>query len=128
MSETKKNDVLKNDGVDGAELDAAITEAADAEGGYLHKFKKPFLWQGKEYDTLLFDFESLSGRDMNNIERELAITEGITVISPTMSGPFLMNMAAKAAGIGYDMLLAMPIFEANRIRSKARSFLLSSEL
>lgn len=128
MSETKKNDVLKNDGVDGTELDAAITEAADAEGGYLHKFKKPFLWQGKEYDTLLFDFESLSGRDMNNIERELAITEGITVISPTMSGPFLMNMAAKAAGIGYDMLLAMPIFEANRIRSKARSFLLSSEL
>ena len=128
MSETKKNDALKNDGVDGAELEAAITEAADAEGGYLHKFKKPFLWQGTEYDTLLFDFESLSGRDMNNIERELAITEGITVISPTMSGPFLMNMAAKAAGIGYDMLLAMPIFEANRIRSKARSFLLSSEL
>lgn len=128
MSETKKIDALKNDSVDGAELDAAIAEATDAEGGYLHKFKKPFLWQGKEYETLLFDFESLSGRDMNNIERELAITEGITVISPTMSGPFLMNMAAKAAGIGYDMLLAMPIFEANRIRSKARSFLLSSEL
>ncbi len=114
--------------VKGDELDAAMAEAKDAEGGYAHKFKKPFLWQGKEYTTMHFDFEDLTGGDMIAIEKELAITEGVTVITPTMSGPFLMAMSAKAAGIGYDMMLAMPIFEANRIRAKARNFLLSSEL
>lgn len=114
--------------VKGDELDAAMAEAKDAEGGYTHKFKKPFLWQGKEYTTMHFDFEDLTGGDMIAIEKELAITEGVTVITPTMSGPFLMAMSAKAAGIGYDTMLAIPIFEANRIRAKARNFLLSSEL
>lgn len=114
--------------VKGDELDAAMAEAKDAEGGYTHKFKKPFLWQGKEHTTMHFDFEDLTGGDMIAIEKELAITEGVTVITPTMSGPFLMAMSAKAAGIGYDTMMAMPIFEANRIRAKARNFLLSSEL
>lgn len=114
--------------VKGDELDAAMAEAKDAEGGYTHKFKKPFLWQGKEHATMHFDFEDLTGGDMIAIEKELAITEGVTVITPTMSGPFLVAMSAKAAGIGYDMMTAMPIFEANRIRAKARNFLLSSEL
>ena len=114
--------------VKGDEMDAAMAEAKEAEGGYTHKFKKPFLWQGKEYTVLHFDFESQTGGDMIAIEKELAITEGVTVISPAVSGPFLMAMAAKAAGIGYDTMMAMPIYDANRIRSKARSFLLSSEL
>ena len=114
--------------VKGDELDAAMAEAENAEGGYNHKFKKPFLWQGKEYSVLQFDFEDLTGGDMIAIEKELAITEGVTVLTPTLSGPFLMAMSAKAAGIGYDMMMAMPIFEANRIRAKARNFLLNSEL
>lgn len=110
------------------ELDVAMEEAKNAEGGYTHKFKKPFLWQGKEYTTMHFDFEGLTGGNMIAIEKELAITEGVTVIAPTMSGPFLMAMAAKAAGIGYDMMMAMPIFDANKIRAKARNFLMSAEL
>lgn len=117
------NCIVKDD-----ELDAAMAEAKDAEGGYTHKFKKPFLWQGKEYTTMHFDFEGLTGGNMTAIEKELAITEGVTVIAPTMSGPFLMAMAAKAAGIGYDMMMAMPIFDANKIRAKARNFLMSAEL
>lgn len=126
MSEDIKK--VDNGTIKGDELDAAMAEAENADGGYTHKFKKPFLWQGKEYSMLHFDFEGLTGGDMIAIEKELAITEGVTVIAPTMSGPFLMAMSAKAAGIGYDTMLAMPIYEANRIRAKARSFLLSSEL
>lgn len=126
MSEDIKK--VDNGTIKGDELDAAMAEAENADGGYTHKFKKRFLWQGKEYSMLHFDFEGLTGGDMIAIEKELAITEGVTVIAPTMSGPFLMAMSAKAAGIGYDTMLAMPIYEANRIRAKARSFLLSSEL
>ena len=61
-------------------------------------------------------------------------------ISPTFSGQFLVRMAARACTntiidssghprrICDDALLALPIFEFNRVRGKARSFLLASEL
>lgn len=81
-----------------------------------------------ELDVAMEDAKDTEGGNMIAIEKELAITEGVTVIAPTMSGPFLMAMAAKAAGIGYDMMMAMPIFDANKIRAKARNFLMSAEL
>ena len=65
---------------------------------------------------------------------------GKPTISPTFSGQFLVRMAARACTntivdasghprrIGDDALRALPIFEFNRVRGKARSFLLASEL
>jgi len=103
------------------------SEEGMADGGYTHHFKKPFFWEGKEYRTLHFAFESLTGRDMVNIEKEISLTEGVTVLAPAMSTPFLLSMAARACGLGADVLNAMPISDANKIASKARSFLLSAE-
>ena len=33
-------------------------------GVYTHKFKRPFEYCGKAYKEIIFDFESLAGRDM----------------------------------------------------------------
>lgn len=128
-TENIKNETEKVDEgtVKGSELDAAIAEAKDV-GGYTHRFKKPFVWEGKEFKVLHFDFGSLTGKDMMSIEKEISITEGMTILSPGMSGVFVLYMAAKAAGIGYDALMGMPINEVNTIRTKARNFLLASEL
>lgn len=105
------------------------TEQAVAEnsGGYTHKFKKPVEIENKKYDRLHFDFEALTGKDMLKIEREIFDTDGITIINPDMSGDFVLRMAAKAAGIGFDVLMAMPITEVNKIRKEARNFLKQSE-
>lgn len=113
---------------DNKELTAAIKKAlAESKGVYLHKFKKPFIWLNEELESMAFDFESLTGRDMQAIEREMALL-GTSVLVPTMSGEFLLRMASRAAGIGYDAILAMPISDAAAIRTKARNFLLKSEL
>lgn len=125
MSENIQKKVAATD--DSPEVNVALAAAKDAQGGYTHKFKKPFKHENKEYSVLYFDFEGLTGNDMMAIEQELTITKGISVMVPSMSGPFLVAMAARAAGIGQDILLAMPIYEVNRIRAKARSFLLNSE-
>lgn len=110
------------------ELDRAVAEAmAEEAATYVHTFKKPFLWMGKTYETMAFNFEDLTGRDMQAIEREMSVL-GQAVVSPALSGEFLIRMAGRAAGIGVDAILAMPISEAAAIRTKARSFLLRSEL
>ncbi len=114
--------------INNEEFEQAKTEAETAVGGYTHHFKRPFVWQEKEHKSLHFDFEGLTGRDMVNIEKEIAMTEGINVVVPALSTPFLLAMAARACGLGVDALHAMPISDANAIRAKARNFLLNSEL
>ena len=95
--------------------------------------------EGQTFDELNFDFEGLTGDDALAIEDELQAI-GKPTISPTFSGQFLVRMAARACTntivdasghprrIGDDALRALPIFEFNRVRGKARSFLLASEL
>ena len=103
------------------------------------KLKRPFTYEGQTFDELNFDFEGLTGDDALAIEDELQAI-GKPTISPTFSGQFLVRMAARACTntivdasgrprrIGDDALRALPIFEFNRVRGKARSFLLASEL
>jgi hypothetical protein len=110
------------------EMEAAEAEALkDGAPQYVHYFRKPFEWEGREHTKLEFDFEKLTGGDALAIENELAM-KGIQVITPTFSSPFLIRMASRACGLGVDAFEAMTIRDYNQIRSKARNFLLSSEL
>ena len=112
------------------ELDKVIEDAESAgesAGTYVHQLHRPFKWEGKEYNELAFNFESLTGRDLMAIEREINMTAQV-VMSPAMSGEFLIRMAARACGLGIDAIQAMPIADAAAIRAKARTFLLRAEL
>lgn len=114
-------------------------EDKESVGNYTLKLKRPFTYEGQTFDELNFDFEGLTGDDALAIEDELQAI-GKPTISPTFSGQFLVRMAARACTntiidasghprrIGDDALRALPIFEFNRVRGKARSFLLASEL
>ncbi|PWM64307.1 MAG: hypothetical protein DBX61_11840 [Clostridiales bacterium] len=104
-------------------------EEKEVEKLYIHKFKKPVLYNGETITELAFDFESLTGDDALNIENELA-SIGKAAISPAFSGEYLIRMAAKACTtpIGEDFFRKASISDYNRLRSKARSFLLASEL
>lgn len=95
------------------------------KGVYVHKFKKPFEYEGKKFDTLNFYFDRLTGKDMISIESEMQAM-GEYALAPEISRGFQCRMAAKAGGIGADALEAMPIPDFNKITNAARDFLISS--
>lgn len=103
----------------------AETATAGDVGVYTHRFKKPFEYAGKTYEELTFDFERLTGRDMVSIETEMQ-SQNQYALAPEISRNFQSKMAAKAAGIGSDVLDAMPLPDFNRITNAARDFLLNT--
>ena len=104
----------------------AVNEPVQADAGiYTHTFKKPFEYEGKTYTELTFNFERLSGRDMVSIETEMQMNNEYA-LAPEISRSFQGKMAAKAAGIGSDVLEAMPLKDFNKITNAARSFLIDT--
>lgn len=115
--------------IDDKELEMAKTDAAEnAVGVYTHTFKKPLEYNGKEYKSLTFDFESLTGKDTLEIERELA-RKGITVMVPEFNADYLVHMATRACTqeIGVDAFDYIGLRDFNGIRSAGRRFLLNVE-
>lgn len=96
----------------------------ELENVYVHKFEKPFKYEGKEYTTLNFYFGRLTGRDMIDAENEM-MAMGEYAITPEISTSYLAKIAAKAAGVSSDLIENLPINEFNAIRAKARDFLTS---
>ena len=128
---TKKKDtaVVSGTGLSEA-IDEIVTEAEieeDPLGTYTHMLNKPFTYEGKTYEELVFEWGKLTGRDSMSIENEV-LRLGRPFVSPEFSAEYLIRMAAKACTlpIGIDLLEALPIVDFNRIKSKARSFLLRS--
>lgn len=133
------NDTEKKTTTEGAERPAGAAEAVTNEpareaaekpaegntGVYTHVFKKPFEYEGKTYTELTFNFERLSGRDMVSIETEMQMNNEYA-LAPEISRSFQGKMAAKAAGIGNDVLEAMPLKDFNKITNAARSFLIDT--
>lgn len=114
--------------IDDKELELAKQDAQDAEGVYTHTFKRPFAYNGIDYNSLTFDFEGLTGEDTLKIERELA-SKGRTVIVPEFNGDYLAAMASRACTdeIGVDAFNHMSLRDFNSIRGAARRFLLGVE-
>ena len=109
------------------EMAAAEKAAVESTSQYTHTFATPLTFGEKTYEQLTFDFGKLTGADFLAIELELQML-GKAVVVPELSGEFLVRMAARAAGIGSDVLIAAPLYDYNQIRHKARSFLLKSGL
>lgn len=107
-----------------AESPKKAAEKADT-GVYTHVFKKPFEYEGRTYTELTFNFEGLTGRDMLAIESEMqAMSE--YALAPEISASLQCKMAARAAGIGSDVLEAMPLQDFNKITGAAQRFLTDS--
>ena len=111
------------------EMQAAEKEARTSTTTYTHKFATPFEFEGKTYENLTFVWGTLTGNDFLAIEAEIAAM-GKALISPEFSSEFLVRMASRActAELGSDAITALPIGDFNRIRGRARSFLLNTAL
>ncbi len=101
------------------------TDSDTPEGAYVHEFTKPYIFEKKTYTRLVFDFEKLIGDDLVAIENEMAAV-GEYALSPEISTSFLYRLAAKAAGVGSDVIAHMPIRDFGKIKNKSRDFLIST--
>jgi hypothetical protein len=111
---------------DAEEFDLVRKAAEESGDIYVLKFKTPFEFQNEVYEKITFDWAKLTGRDFIAIENEMKNF----LISATLSGDFLMLMAARAAvpKIPSDAFEYMSIGDFHRIRSAARAFLARAEL
>ena len=106
-----------------AENKANVTDSDT--GKYTHEFKKPYTYEDKTYTKLEFDFEKLTGDDLVAIENEMAAV-GEYALSPEISTSFLYRLAARAAGVGSDVISHLPIRDFGKIKNKSRDFLIST--
>ena len=120
------------------EKSAEQAEQAEAEalteensGIYTHEFKKPFTYEGRTYEQLSFDWESLSGKDSAAIERDL-LNRNIAVVHAGFTPEYLAAMAARACTyrnedgfrtVTTNMIYALPLGEFRKICIAARNFL-----
>lgn len=102
-----------------------VTDSDTPEGAYVHEFTKPYTYEDKTYEKLVFDFEKLIGADLVAIENEMAAV-GEYALSPEISTSFLYRLAAKAAGVGSDVIEHLPIRDFGKIKNKSRDFLIST--
>jgi len=124
-----ENIKTEDDGViDTVDLEMELGETLGG-GVYTHKFAKPFEYNGRTYTELSFEWDKLTGKDSREIENELAL-RGKIVVSPAYSIEYIVRMAARACTerIGADAFDLMSIRDFNKIRGRARAFLLISEL
>lgn len=114
------------------ETKAAVAVVTDSdtkekvpEGAYVLMLAKPYTYEDKTYKKFVFDFESLIGEDLVDIETEMTAV-GEFALSPEISTSFLYRLAAKAAKVGSDVILHLPIREFGKVKNKAQSFLVST--
>ena len=134
MSETIKNTATQGAeqaaGTAATSTPAVTPEAAKKPTGanvgvYTHKFKRPFEHSGVKYTELTFDFEHLTGRDMVAIDAEMQAS-GEMLMAAETSRSCQSKIAARAAGIGADVVEAMPLGDFNRITNAVRAFLIET--
>ena len=121
MEDIKKVDAQETTQV--AETKANVTDSDT--GKYVHEFQKPYTYEDKTYTKLEFDFEKLIGEDLVAIENEMAAV-GEYALSPEISTSFLYRLAARAAGVGSDVISHLPIRDFGKIKNKSRDFLIST--
>ena len=125
MSEQKTMSI--NEAIDTLESSnnsPAGTDVLEMSDTYVHRFKKPFTYQGKTYEKLAFDFGKLTLNDSLAVEDELnALGKGALV--PEWNSQYLVRLAAKACTdkIGSDVLMTLPIHEGRRILTRTRNFI-----
>lgn len=90
---------------------------------YVHTFKEPFEYEDKTYKELVFEFDKLKGKDIISIQNEILSTGGTTT-APELDTTFQAKFAAKAAGIGSDVIENLPAKDFMRVTSRTRNFLL----
>lgn len=121
--EIKNTNLTKEDE---KKIDEIAEEMTSAEGQWEYKLTKPIDIMGERYDTLHFDFETLTAADALNIDDELAAKGATTYMVESFNSRFLMHMAVKACKepLEEETIKKMGITDFYKIKNRARNFLI----
>jgi hypothetical protein len=93
------------------------------------EFRKPFTFEGKEYNNIVLDLDSLTGRDLIKAEAESRVIAGPSPSPMTeFSKPYNAVVAAKAAKVPVDMILDLPAREFTSVTVTVQDFLFGMDL
>lgn len=118
----------------------ALNEATDRDDAlfiqsptiYTHVLERPIERDGKQYESLTFDYSCLTGRNSLSFEQNVLTEFRKNVVIPALSSEYLVNMAARACTdrdeqgkpfVNVPFLLDLPIRDFLRICASARRFL-----
>lgn len=94
---------------------------------FKYELKKPITEDGKEIKELTFDFGALTGNDALAIEEEME-SRSQYALAPETSRTYQIHMAARAAGVSFELLQRLSFQDFNRIANAARNFLVGQAL
>lgn len=98
--------------------------AADDEDSLVIKFKKPYLFEGKEYMELdLSVLEDMTAADMIAIENKYDRKHPGLNVMPEVKVGYAMMMAARAAGLPIEFFDGLPQKEAMKVKNRVMGFL-----
>ena len=114
--------------------DKELDAAQDAAAAFTARkttitFNAPWCWEGKEYTSIDFNWDALTGYDLLAAEDEVS-SSGRIIVARELNTEFLICIAAKACTvpIGSDAIKAMPILATHKIANAVRSIFMRSEL
>jgi hypothetical protein len=117
----------------GSEASAIIEAEVNPDAAaapYTIKLRRPVKYDGNEIAVLHFDFDSLTGQDSREVQRELN-RKGISVLVQSVTEEFMRPMAARACTdelpdgrkIGADIFDLMTVGDVNKVLARLRRFL-----
>lgn len=123
----KKQEIME-DRENTAGMEAAGDDGADKEESLLIKFRKPYLFEGKEYTELdLSCLEGLTAADMIALEKQYdRNTPGINVM-PEVKVEYAVMMAARAAKLPVEFFNGLPPKDAMKVKNRIMGFLFGSD-
>lgn len=126
QSNANKNDEVLLDEDSENRIDEIVKESTTSDGVWTCQLKTPLKYEENEYKTLTFNFNRLTGVDAMEIEDELAMKGKPVFMNEAANARYLMLMALRACEeqMDFDTLKKINISDFNRIKNKARLFLL----
>lgn len=125
MEKKKENTEAINEIIGDGDIAAVLGNPTDTEADtYVHKFSRPFSYDGNTYDELSFEFGNLTGGDSLAVEAELtALNKPVLVRS--IDPQYLIRICAIACTekVGSDIFDAMPLKDYAKITNVAKRFL-----
>ena len=108
----------------------AVETAKKIEGAYVHQFRVPFTWDEKEYDSLTFDFDNLTGGDLLKVVDEMTMLGTEMQFVRENDTNYQLGVAVRACKekLPRDAYLSMKFGDLSKIVSRVRRFLLTQGL
>lgn len=127
----KKND-KKNEIMEDRENAVGTGETEGGEDGgeesLLIRFRKPYLYEGKEYTELdLNCLEDMTAADMIALEKQYDRKSPGVNVMPEVKVEYAFMMAARAAKLPVEFFNGLPPKEAMKVKNRIMGFLFGSD-